>query len=186
MRGEVLSPRGRFGPLASDHPMVGTECIICGRPIEAGQAPSLVEWAPAGFEDAAKAQVGAAHNVEAKPAHEDCAWPGCPHCGFDVTDIGATGLDLCGNCGGLSRGGKPLQRETDYRPRPVEGRHALFVGWICGLAIKQGLPMIPVANNDGRYTDTLELSLEPTKPGRPRIAVRVIVPPPPDDWTLVD
>lgn len=37
----------------------------------------------------------------------------CPHCGSnDDIDHGATGFNLCKDCGGLNRGGKPLSRET--------------------------------------------------------------------------
>lgn len=30
----------------------------------------------------------------------------CPHCGSSDMDRGATGLDMCNVCGGLSRGGR--------------------------------------------------------------------------------
>jgi hypothetical protein len=35
--------------------------------------------------------------------------PACPHCGSPAMDRGATGLDLCNDCGGLSRDGKVLK-----------------------------------------------------------------------------
>jgi len=49
----------------------------------------------------------------------------CPHCGADDLDKGATGLDLCDRCGGLSRDGRALrgrqQRfQTFGRPRMVD------------------------------------------------------------------
>lgn len=38
----------------------------------------------------------------------------CPHCSSDRLDPGSTGLDLCHDCGGLSREGKPLERRTPF------------------------------------------------------------------------
>jgi hypothetical protein len=35
-------------------------------------------------------------------------WPDCPHCGSSNVDGGVTGLDLCEDCGGLSRDGEIL------------------------------------------------------------------------------
>lgn len=40
--------------------------------------------------------------------------PTCPHCQSTDLDLGATGLDLCKACGGLSRGGKTLREAGDY------------------------------------------------------------------------
>lgn len=37
--------------------------------------------------------------------------PACPHCGSPAMDRGATGLDLCNDCGGLSRDGKVLSQQ---------------------------------------------------------------------------
>ena len=34
----------------------------------------------------------------------------CPHCGSNEVDRGATSLDQCRSCGGLSREGRPLSR----------------------------------------------------------------------------
>lgn len=38
----------------------------------------------------------------------------CPHCGAPDVDRGATGLDVCTRCGGLSRDGQPLRREQPF------------------------------------------------------------------------
>lgn len=68
------SPRGRFGPMAEDHPSVGTPCAICGEPILAGSAPTLVMPFPADIEEAIKAAAGRPHTAEVQVAHETCAW----------------------------------------------------------------------------------------------------------------
>lgn len=45
----------------------------------------------------------------------------CPHCGAEPVERGATGLDVCTRCGGLSRDGKMLERNQSFRafPRPT-------------------------------------------------------------------
>jgi hypothetical protein len=48
----------------------------------------------------------------------------CPHCGSNNVDRGFTGLDLCEDCGGLSRAGKTLRQASepstpDIRPQLV-------------------------------------------------------------------
>lgn len=42
-------------------------------------------------------------------AGEQTFHPHCPHCGGQDMDYGATGLNECNTCGGLSRGGKTLR-----------------------------------------------------------------------------
>lgn len=71
----VLSPRGRFEPLAADHPAVGQPCIGCGKLLEPGQPPSLVNGVPADADEQASADAGRAHTVQAQLAHESCAFP---------------------------------------------------------------------------------------------------------------
>ena len=61
----------------------------------------------------------------------------------------------------------------------LERRHAMYVGWVCGLARKQGTPLTPVVDEEGNYTDQLTLGLVV-----PHVTVTVIVPPPPDDWVI--
>ena len=39
----------------------------------------------------------------------------CPHCGAGGLETGATGLDLCQVCGGLSRDGRRLASRQPYR-----------------------------------------------------------------------
>lgn len=61
----------------------------------------------------------------------------------------------------------------------LEHRHALYVGWIAGLAMRQGLTLLPVVDSAGDYTDHLELELE-----HAAASVFVVVPYPPADWVL--
>lgn len=75
---EVLSPYDRFQPLKSSHPLVGTDCVECGKPMKAGDRPSLVNGIPPNTEEMDKAMRGAPHTVEAKPAHQSCAYPEGP------------------------------------------------------------------------------------------------------------
>lgn len=57
----------------------------------------------------------------------------CPHCGSENLDLGKTpgigaGLDLCNDCGGLSRAGKSLHREVkEYGTVLMGGDHPS--GW---------------------------------------------------------
>lgn len=72
---EVLSPYDRFEPLRPSHPLVGTKCVECGKPLKTGERPSLVNGMPPDSEQMDKALRGAAHTVEAQPAHQRCAYP---------------------------------------------------------------------------------------------------------------
>jgi len=73
---EVLTRFGRFNQLGQDHPSVGQPCALCAVALEAGDVPSLVNPAPAGSRDAEKAAEGRAHTVEARIAHQSCAYSG--------------------------------------------------------------------------------------------------------------
>lgn len=59
----------------------------------------------------------------------------------------------------------------------MDDRHALYAGWVLGLAMKWGLPFVPVTDDNG-YTDRLAM---PLPDGHTLI---VVVPYPPEDWTL--
>jgi hypothetical protein len=61
----------------------------------------------------------------------------------------------------------------------VTGRHAWYVGWVLGVALRHGVPLTPVTDADGNYTDRLVLDLAPET-----VTLTIVVPPPPDDWTL--
>lgn len=69
----------------------------------------------------------------------------------------------------------------------TDERHALFAGWVLGLAWRNGIAAEPVMDDDGNYTDRLEVRL-PFRPdagtdgGLRWYSVTLIVPPPPDDW----
>jgi hypothetical protein len=62
----------------------------------------------------------------------------------------------------------------------VDDRHNLYVGWVLGLALKIGLAFEPVVDEAGNFTDRLTLDLVPD------VMVTVVVPYPPDDWSLTD
>lgn len=57
-------------------------------------------------------------------------------------------------------------------------RHALFVGSVLGLAMRNGLHVTPVADDDGNYTDQMVIDFDRG------LRVTVVVPPPPDDWSF--
>jgi hypothetical protein len=75
--------------------------------------------------------------------------------------------------------------QWDQEPREahkIDGRHAMYAGWIAGIAIRNGVQVDPVLIDD-QVTDQFDVIIP--RPGH-RIEVRVIVvvPPPPDDWSL--
>jgi hypothetical protein len=61
----------------------------------------------------------------------------------------------------------------------MDARHALYVGWVLGVGLRKGLPVAPVLDEAGNYTDTIELR---ERGG----GVLLVVPPPPPDWQLDD
>jgi hypothetical protein len=74
MRGDRLSPPGRFQPLVADHPAVrdGQSCAICGEPMLLGDVPALVEIGPADEEELLRAETGRAYTAIADIVHERC------------------------------------------------------------------------------------------------------------------
>jgi hypothetical protein len=66
----------------------------------------------------------------------------------------------------------------------LDDRHALFVGWVLGIAMRNGVPLRPHIDDAGDYTDRLLLDLD-TKGGA-SVSISVIVPPPPPGWVLPD
>jgi hypothetical protein len=58
-----------------------------------------------------------------------------------------------------------------------DDRHALYVGWVMGMAHQNGLDAEPVVDAAGNYTDRFLIDV-----GGQQIAL--VVPYPPDDWTL--
>lgn len=70
-----MSGRGRFGPLAADHPSIGEICPGCRRPLKAGDVPALVTIGPGEDSDAReRAREGRAYNAVAVIAHEECVY----------------------------------------------------------------------------------------------------------------
>lgn len=61
----------------------------------------------------------------------------------------------------------------------MTGRHALYVGWVLGVAHRHGVPLVPVTDAAGNYTDQLVLDLADDN-----VTLTIVVPPPPDDWAL--
>jgi hypothetical protein len=62
----------------------------------------------------------------------------------------------------------------------VDTRHALYVGWVAGVAMRHNLAFEPVLDENGEFTDRLIYGV------RPGLTFTVVVPPPPDDWELTD
>lgn len=65
----------------------------------------------------------------------------------------------------------------------VSERHALYTGWILGIALKHGIDLAPEVDDAGNYLPRLTLRLR-AGPDRPAATVTLVVPPPPDDWTF--
>jgi hypothetical protein len=59
----------------------------------------------------------------------------------------------------------------------VDERHALYVGWVAGIALRNGVAVELVNDEHGNHTDRLRLVLDQT-------IIDVVVPPPPEDWSL--
>lgn len=82
---------------------------------------------------------------------------------------------------------EPDTRDHDPDAEPVYSeqerreRHALYTGAVFGLAIKYALPFDPVMDERGNYTDRMRLMVNHRGT---TIEVDLIVPEPPDTWTL--
>ena len=70
--------------------------------------------------------------------------------------------------------------ERSEEPLFVSERHALYVGWVLGVGMRHGIPLVPVVDFDGNYTDRVTY----TTPGNS--VITFIVPPPPEDWSFDD
>lgn len=64
-------------------------------------------------------------------------------------------------------------------------RHALYTGWVLGIAMRHGIDLSPDVDEAGNYTPNLTIRFQ-AGPGRPAASVTLVVPPPPDDWTFGD
>lgn len=60
----------------------------------------------------------------------------------------------------------------------MNDRHALYVGWTLGIAMRHGIAARPVVDGNGDYTDLLLIEAPDG------ITITLAVPPPPDDWVL--
>lgn len=63
----------------------------------------------------------------------------CPHCGAEDLEAGATGLDLCTKCGGLSRDGHALRRNQPFQvftPRQVDMDNAILAHGVVVAAVR--------------------------------------------------
>jgi hypothetical protein len=58
----------------------------------------------------------------------------------------------------------------------LTGRHAMYVGWVAGIGLRNGVRLVPTVDDVGNYTDHLQLTI-----GGGQV-VTVVVPEPPDDW----
>jgi hypothetical protein len=63
----------------------------------------------------------------------------------------------------------------------IDDRHNLYVGWVLGIALLNGLRLAPVVDDLGNYTDRLRLVM-PNPDGT--FTIDLVVPYPPDDWEL--
>lgn len=63
----------------------------------------------------------------------------------------------------------------------LNDRHTLYVGWVLGIALSNGVDAVPVLDEAGNYTDRLEITLSG---GNPAVTIAVIIPEPPEDWEL--
>lgn len=63
----------------------------------------------------------------------------------------------------------------------VDDNHNLYVGWVLGIALNNGLDATPVLDDAGNYTDRLFISFRERLDDR--ITITVVVPPPPQDWS---
>jgi hypothetical protein len=59
----------------------------------------------------------------------------------------------------------------------VDERHALYVGWIVGLGMRNGVDVRPIVDGEGNYTDRVWVGGLAAG-----IRVELVVPYPPDNW----
>jgi hypothetical protein len=63
-------------------------------------------------------------------------------------------------------------------------RHVLYAGWVMGEMIRSGLPFVPIRDADGNYTN--RVTLAPPLGGDNAPQITLLIPPPPDDWDLLN
>jgi hypothetical protein len=68
---------------------------------------------------------------------------------------------------------------------PGGDRHALYVGWVGMRAAMNGLDVAIDVDENGFYRPNLIISF-PSQHGHKPHKLTVVVPPPPEDWTIDD
>lgn len=92
----------------------------------------------------------------------------CPHCGDEGLEKGATGLDLCTKCGGLSRDGRALRRNHPFRvvqPQQIHMPDAVVVAGVVVAAVgltdgSMGIAVSYVLNGDNQTLPPLVVAGE--------------------------
>ena len=71
-------------------------------------------------------------------------------------------------------------------PYFADERHALYAGWIVGIAMSNGIEVEVLADPEGNYTGEIRLGLPRLLNGitQGRDTVTLSVPYPPQDWTF--
>lgn len=65
----------------------------------------------------------------------------------------------------------------------VDERHCLYVGWVVGIALRNGVPAKPILDDAGNYTDRIAFTGWDASDGVV-VEITMIVPPPPVEWEL--
>lgn len=65
--------------------------------------------------------------------------------------------------------------------KPVNDEHALLCGMAWGMAMRHGVPMVPIVDEDGIFTDTFELALDEGYGGEGSPLSLFLVVKPPED-----
>lgn len=75
--------------------------------------------------------------------------------------------------------------DEDERREPTwaNDTHILYAGWIMGMAIRHGLDVAPVCDEEGIVTPRLQIHL-PGRSDMETIRVELVIPPPPPDWKM--
>lgn len=74
-----------------------------------------------------------------------------------------------------------MTADNDTYQHFADARHALYVGWVCGLALKNGLDAWPVDDDAGNHTDRIAIRLPTVGLAA---TIELVVPYPPEDWSL--
>lgn len=67
---------------------------------------------------------------------------------------------------------------TTYAGYFETDQHALYCGWILGVALRSGLQVSPVVDDAGNYLNQIRINIAAAT------TITVVVPPPPPDWKL--